>query len=121
MGFPLREIYDRSSQVRLRLCRAIKLAANDTEYVFPGCQQVGSRLDLPVRGNGLRHSYKNQLLEAGVEELLQEILMGHAPSGLSRKYVARFVAASGRTLREAQQRVSARVIELLGLKLGVDF
>ena len=43
--------------------------------------------------------------------------MGHALEGVSAKYIAEMIVLRSDELREAQCKISARVFELLGLKL----
>jgi hypothetical protein len=50
-----------------------------------------------------------------VEEILTEFLQGCAPKGVSRKYVSTMIVARSDALREAQTRISERIIGLLGL------
>jgi hypothetical protein len=44
--------------------------------------------------------------------------MGHALDGVSPKYVSEIIIVRGPAIREAQETISARVFELLGLKVG---
>jgi hypothetical protein len=48
-----------------------------------------------------------------VEEILTEMLMGHAIKGVSRKYMATLIVAKSSALREAQRRISTRIAALL--------
>jgi hypothetical protein len=41
--------------------------------------------------------------------------MGHALEGVSAKYIAELLIVHGPALREAQENISRRVFELLGL------
>jgi hypothetical protein len=43
--------------------------------------------------------------------------MGHALEGVSAKYIAELIVVHGSALRKAQEKISAHVFELLGLKL----
>jgi integrase len=90
----------------------------DKDLVFPGCRQISSHSDLPIAGNGLRHTFKTMHVELGIPEMLSHFLMGHALEGVSAKYIAELIIANGPALREAQERISARIFELLGLTLG---
>jgi hypothetical protein len=49
--------------------------------------------------------------------MLSHFLMGHALEGVSAKYIAELIVANGAALREAQEKISRHVCELLGLKL----
>ena len=83
--------------------------------VFPGCAQVGHRDPLPARGNMLRHTYRTVAADLGVDELLSHFLMGHAPEGISQKYIATLILSNGPKMRDEQDRMSRRMVELLGL------
>jgi len=74
---------------------------------------------LPCCGMDLRHNYKNIsiTMKPAVEEILTEMLMGHAPKGVSRKYVAAMIVAKSDALHEAQARISERIVGLLGIEL----
>ena len=87
----------------------------DKDLVFPGCRQISSRSGLPIAGNGLRHTFKTLHVELGIPDMLSHFLMGHALEGVSAKYIAELIIANGPALREAQEKISARVFELLGL------
>jgi len=88
------------------------------DLVFPGCRQMPSRSGLPIAGNGLRHTFKTLHVELGIPDMLSHFLMGHALEGVSAKYIAELIIANGPALREAQEKISAQVFELLGLTLG---
>ena len=53
--------------------------------------------------------------DLGVDDLLIHFLMGHAPDGISQKYIATLILANGPKMREEQSRMSKRMVELLGL------
>lgn len=82
--------------------------------IFPGCAQVGHRDPLPARGNMLRHTYRTIAADLGVDELISHFLLGHAPEGISQKYIATLILANGPKMREEQNRMSKRMIELMG-------
>jgi hypothetical protein len=63
----------------------------------------------------LRHTYSTTAADLGVDDLLRHFLMGHAPEGISQKYIAALILANGPKMREEQTRISRRVLELLGL------
>jgi hypothetical protein len=90
----------------------------DPDLVFPGCRQMPSRTGLPMAGNALRHTFKTLHVGLGISETLSHFLMGHALEGVSAKYIAELIVVHGPALREAQEKISAHVFELLGLKLG---
>ena len=110
--------------------RAIRMAkeAHDgkSEWLFPA--RAGGHLrkfdgdGLPLWGNGLRHNYKNiaVTMKPPVEEILTEFLQGHTPKGVSRKYVSKMIMVYSDALREAQGRISERIVALLGLTVS-DF
>lgn len=109
-----------SAPIEAALRMALK-AAGESEWLFPvrggGHLQRVDKDNLPEWGNALRHNYKTvaSTMQPAVEEILSEMLMGHAPKGVSRKYVSAMVAAKSEALREAQVRISARIVDLLGL------
>jgi hypothetical protein len=45
-------------------------------------------------------------------------LMGHAPAGINQRYVATLILQNGPAMRAAQERISKRIVNLLGLTLG---
>jgi integrase len=85
------------------------------ELVFPGCAQIGHRDPLPARGNMLRHTYRTVAADLGVDDLLSHFLMGHTPEGISQKYIATLILTNGPKMREEQDRMSKRMLSLLGL------
>ena len=101
----------------VKALRAARDAGDDeTEpLIFPGCAQVAHRDPLMVRGNALRHTFKTVATDAKVSEMLVEFLMGHAPLGMSRKYVVQMILSSGPAMRSAQRVISRRIVTLLGL------
>jgi integrase len=101
-------------EAALRMARD---AAGDEqgEFVFPGCAQRGHRDKLPARGNMLRHTYRTVAADLGIDDLLIHFLMGHAPEGISQKYVAILILSNGPAMRDAQAKISKRIVGLLGL------
>lgn len=89
----------------------------DPELIFPGCRQMPWRSGLPVAGNALRHTFKTLHVELGIPDMLSHFLMGHALEGVSAKYIAELIVANGQALREAQEKISRHIFDLLGLKL----
>lgn len=83
--------------------------------IFPGCTQKGYRDRLPARGNMLRHTYRTVAADLGVDDLISHFLLGHAPKGISQKYVATLILANGPAMRKEQGRISKRMLKLLGL------
>jgi integrase len=111
-----------SKPIKAALAMAMKARADtETEWLFPA--RAGNHIrkvdgdGLPLWGNGLRHNYKNiaVTMKPAVEEILTEFLQGHAPTGISRKYVSAMILAKSDALREAQERISERIVSLLGL------
>lgn len=90
----------------------------DPDLVFPGCRQMPSRTGLPMAGNALRHTFKTLHVGLGISETLSALLMGHALEGVSAKYIAEIIVMQGPELRKAQDKISAHMFGLLGLKLG---
>lgn len=107
---------------------AIKLATDvevkehhevkDKGLLFPGCRQVSARADLPIRGQALRHSYRTVCAALKTDDLISHFLLGHAPKGISQQYISRLILQNSDAMREAQEKISRRMFELLGLKLG---
>jgi integrase len=101
------------------IARGLKLARDaaesGAELVFPKCSQIGQNHKdaLPAQGNKLRHTFKTISIDAGVDDLISHLLMGHAPEGISQKYIVRLVLTSGVAMRQAQRRVSQRIEALL--------
>jgi integrase len=88
------------------------------DFVFPGARQAGHRSGLPVSGNALRHTFRSVAVSLEVSEMLISFLMGHALEGVSAKYTNELMIANSQALREAQERISKRIVSLLGLALG---
>jgi integrase len=93
-----------------------------SEWMFPvrgGGHLARAESDgLPLWGNGLRHNYKTvatTMMRPAVPELHTDLLQCHTPKGVSRGYVSKVVAAESDALRDAQRRISARMLDLLGL------
>jgi len=110
----------RSGEVRVVARKRPHHEIIDPDLVFPGCRQMPSRTGLPMAGNALRHTFKTLHVGLGISETLSHFLMGHTLEGVSAKYIAELVVVHGAALREAQQKISAHVFDLLGLKLGSD-
>jgi hypothetical protein len=49
--------------------------------------------------------------------MLRDVLQGHTPKGVSRKYVSTMILARSDALHEAQARISERIVGPLGIKL----
>jgi integrase len=90
----------------------------DPDFVFPGCRRMPSRSGLPVAGQALRHTVRTIHAEIGIPDMLSHFLLGHALQGVNPKYTAELIILQGKALRAAQEKVSAHVFKLLGLKLG---
>ena len=67
-------------------------------------------------GNGLRHNYKTVTTLMDVDEMKRDFLQGHAHKGVARGYVSTMMLALSDELRAEQERISARLVALLGLK-----
>jgi integrase len=83
-------------------------------FVFAHCGQVGQREDLPARGHALRHTWRTVAADCGVDELLAHFMLGHVPQNISQAYITRLVLSAGPALRQAQRKVSKRILHLLG-------
>jgi hypothetical protein len=70
---------------------------------------------LPIRGNGLRHTYRTIGEELQISEVAMRLLMGHSLRGVNQKYLAQAVLAGSMSLRQAQAAISRRICTLLGL------
>jgi integrase len=90
-------------------------ATEPGSLVFPGCKQASARAALPARGNMLRHTYRTVAADLKTDNLISHFLLGHAPRGISQEYIAILILASGPAMREAQEKISARMLALLGL------
>jgi integrase len=103
----------------LQMARAdaaqLGFASEPDSLVFPGCKQTSARAALPARGNMLRHTYRTVAADLKTDNLISHFLMGHAPRGISQEYIAILILASGAAMRESQEKISARMLELLGL------
>ena len=93
-----------------------EIAAPD--LVFPGVRQAGHRSGLPVSGNALRHTFRSIAVSLEISEMLISFLMGHSLQGVSARYTNELMIANSQALREAQEKISRRIFELLGLTLG---
>ena len=71
-----------------------------------------------MRGQGLRHTYSTVAVDLEVDDLIRHFLMGHAPQGISQRYVATLIVQNGPAMRAAQERISKRIVSLLGLTLS---
>jgi hypothetical protein len=52
--------------------------------------------------------------DCGVDEMLSHFLLSHALAGISQRDVARIILQSGQAMREAQRKISKRIVTLLG-------
>ena len=66
----------------------------------------------------LRHTYRTICADLEIDELISHYLMGHAPQGISQKYIATLILQNGPAMRAAQERISKRMVSLLGLMFG---
>jgi integrase len=89
-----------------------------TDLLFPGCMQVSARVDLPIRGQKLRHSWRAVAADLEIDGLISHFLLGHAPKGISQEYIPVLILQNGPGMRAAQQKISARMFKLLGLTLS---
>lgn len=106
---------------------ALKMARDNveltSEFVFPARGPRGHmiRFDsdrLPFYANALRHIYRTMATECGVDDTLAHLLLGHAPRGVSQRYVSTLVLSQWPAMREAQRKISRRLAYLLGLDTG---
>jgi integrase len=110
-----------SKPIERALRMALKARGDDeSDWLFPA-REGGhiKRFDsdsLPLWGNGLRHNYKTLATIMQVDEMLRDFLQGHAAKGVARGYVSAMVLAKSAELRAEQERISTRMVSLLGLK-----
>jgi integrase len=110
------------------IAMALKLARSgvnsatvqNMEWVFPGNGSAGHMARgtddlLPVAGHALRHTWRTVAHEVGIDELSAHLCLGHAPAGVSARYLHTLALSLGPGLRRAQARVSRRIVSLLGL------
>jgi integrase len=98
----------------LKEARNLGKPKNRDAFVFAHCGQVGQREDLPARGHALRHTWRTVAADCGVDELLAHFMLGHVPQNISQAYITRLVLSAGPALRQAQRKVSRRILHLLG-------
>jgi integrase len=114
---------DISIPISSAIARALKLARDaarererpsdrESPFVFFGCTKA-ERDALRVKGNGLRHTYRTVAADCEVDDLISHFLLGHAPAGISQRYVVKLILSSGPAMREAQRKISARIMALL--------
>ena len=51
--------------------------------------------------------------DLGIDELISHYLLGHAPAGISQRYILKLILASGPAMRAAQAKISRRIVALL--------
>ena len=92
---------------------ALKLARPVHEgVIFPGARKWSDRL--PYKGHDLRHTYLSVAADLGIDELQRRLLTGHSLVGISQAYVTRAIVEGGPGVREAQRKISKRIVTLLG-------
>jgi hypothetical protein len=84
-----------------------------TRRFFPSCEFIED--DLPARGQALRHVYRSVAADLGINEVLVRLLIGHSLHGINKNYITKHVLTSGPRMREAQRKISRRIVALLGL------
>jgi integrase len=112
---PISELIAASLQLARADAEQLGYDISPDALIFPGCSQGGHRDPLPARGNMLRHTYRTVAADLGIDELISHFLLGHAPDGISQKYIATLILSNGPKMREEQDRMSRRLVELLGL------
>ena len=100
-----------------RRCGNVPPPRHRNDFVFPCCRK-SSRKDKLLKGHALRHTYRTIAAELGIDELLVRLLMGHSLVGVSQGYVAIAALSGGRSMRDAQRRISKRIVSLLGIEAG---
>lgn len=99
----------------LKLARdAAKIQGIESEFIFPGAEQWG-RDDLMATGHDLRRAYKPIAASIGLPEEISERLIGHkVGSKISKTYNDHVAVIRGPFFRDAQRKVSRKMIELFG-------
>jgi integrase len=98
----------------LKRARDLGKPVDKDAFVFEHCGHAGHRDDLPRRGHDLRHSYRTVCAEIEVDDVLAHVLQGWRPRNISESYLTRLVLSAGQSMRQAQRRISKKIIELLG-------
>jgi integrase len=105
-----------SEEIAAALRMARDAAREGAELVFPGLSYIDYRdAGLPAKGQALRHTYRTICADLEIDELISHYLMGHAPQGISQKYISTLILQNGPAMRAAQERISKRIVSLLGL------
>lgn len=95
------------------IARELKRARGaDDVRVFPGAEWFKD--ELPAKGRALRRTYRTVAADLAVNEVLTRLLMGHSMSGINQSYINALVLTGGPGLREAQRKISQRIVTLLG-------
>ncbi len=94
------------------IVQALKLAPRSEGVMFPGARKWNDRL--AYKGHDLRHTFINVAHDLGVNEIQVRLLVGHSLSGVHASYLTKLVMEGGPGLREAQRKVSRRIVTLLG-------
>jgi hypothetical protein len=63
-------------------------------------------------GQALRGSYRTVSTDLQIPELIIMHMMAHSARGISQKYIGQVVLAAGDAVREAQQKISERIVQL---------
>jgi hypothetical protein len=94
------------------IARELKRARGaDDVRVFPGAEWFKD--ELPAKGRALRRTYRTVAADLAVNEVLTRLLMGHSMSGINQSYINALVLTGGPGLREAQRKISQRIVTLL--------
>lgn len=102
--------------------RSVARRRSDAELIFPGCAQASAHSELPFAGRKLRHSYKTLATAMGLPDVVSAVLIGHKAAGstviaISGTYIGEDALRASPEARTVQERMSARIFELLGLEL----
>ncbi len=100
------------------IARLLKTALrlHDNDLVFVGCYQY-NKTDtmLPIKGHALRRTYRSVAAELGIDPVSTHLLMNHSMQGINAQYINQMMMSGAPGLRKTQARISARIIELLGI------
>ena len=99
----------------LPLLKALRIAldAGDSDLVFPGCKYRQPTDRLKVQGHALRRTYRTVAADLGINPVLTSILMSHSLQGINASYINQLALSSGSGLRQAQAKISRRIVSLL--------
>jgi hypothetical protein len=87
--------------------------SNEIAVALQMARDDAAQLSVEVAADGL--VFPGCSADLAVDDLLVHFLMGHAPESISQKYIAVLMLSNGPAMRATQERISARMVMLLGL------